>query len=241
MAKTIYWAGDSTVKQNKFVSFPQTGIGQAFERFVRPGVYIENYAQNGRSSKSFIDEGRLDAIQRKIKAGDYLYIQFGHNDEKKQDVTRYTESFGSFQEYLGRYISVARDKEAFPVLITPLYRRKFNDDGRTLKTGSHLDYPDAMKELGARENVPVIDLCSLSFELMEQFGEEATRSWFMHVEPGVYPYCPDGKKDDTHLQYEGAFRFAQIIAEELRKLGSPYSDILMNADDDYEDPSLLID
>lgn len=237
----IFWAGDSTVKQNNYTSFPQTGIGQAFERYVKQSVHIENYAQNGRSTKSFIDEGRLERIDRRIGKGDLLFIQFGHNDEKIQDKARYTTSFGTYQENLLKFINVARSHDAHPLLITPLYRRKFSEDGKTLVEGTHQDYPEAMMALGRRENVPVIDLCTLSKKMIEQYGDETTKHWFMHVPAGVYTYCPEGKKDDTHLQYEGAFRFAGIIAEELKKLRGVYADILIEADSDYEDPALLID
>lgn len=237
----IYWAGDSTVKQNNFTSFPQTGIGQAFERFVKQSIHIENYAQNGRSTKSFIDEGRLERIEKRIGEGDFLFVQFGHNDEKSQDPLRYTTAFGTYQENLLKFINVAREKSAHPVMVTPLYRRLFCEDGKTLVEGTHKDYPDAMIELGKKENVPVIDLCTLSRQLIEQYGDEATKTWFMHVPAGKYEYCPDGKADNTHLQYEGAFRFAAIIADELRKLGGIYADLLIEPDSDYEDPALLID
>lgn len=237
----IYWAGDSTVKQNNYTSFPQTGIGQAFERFVKQSVKIENYAQNGRSTKSFIDEGRLDRIDKKISEGDFLFIQFGHNDEKIQDPTRYTTAYGTYQENLMKFINVARAHKATPVLITPLYRRLFDETGKKLVEGTHGEYPQAMIELGKKENVVVIDLCTISKNLIEEYGDEATRPWFMHVEAGKYDYCPDGKEDNTHLQYEGAFRFATIIAKELEKIGGIYSEFIIEADSDYEDPALLID
>lgn len=241
METKIFWAGDSTVKQNNYISFPQTGIGQAFSLFIKQSVRIENYAQNGRSTKSFIDEGRLDAIDRRIGEGDFLLIQFGHNDEKMQDSSRYTDSFGSYQDNLRKFIETARRHKAYPVLITPLYRRKFNPDGRTLVEGTHRDYPQAMIELGNSENVPVIDLCSKSKALIERYGDEATKGWFMHVAAGIYPHYPDGKEDDTHLQYEGAFRFAEIIADEMKKLGGVYAGIFIDEDSDYEDPAMLID
>lgn len=241
METRIFWAGDSTVKQNNYTSFPQTGIGQAFSLFIKQSIRIENYAQNGRSTKSFIDENRLAAIEKRIGEGDFLFIQFGHNDEKIQDPARYTESYGSYQENLKKFIDVARQHGAHPVLITPLYRRKFNADGKTLVEGTHKDYPQAMIDLGKRENVPVIDLCTASKALIEQYGDEATRKWFMHVEAGIYPHFPEGKEDDTHLQYEGAFRFGKLIAEGLEKLGGIYADLLIEPDSDYEDPALLID
>lgn len=240
MEKKIFWAGDSTVKQNNYTSFPQTGIGQAFGLFVRRNVRIENYAQNGRSTKSFIDEGRLDAIDRKISEGDYLFIQFGHNDPKP-DEARYTDAFGEYQKNLTKFINIARKHKANPVLITPLYRRLFNEDGKTLVANTHLDYPKAMEMLGEALNVPVIDLCSKSKLLIEEAGDEASKEWFIFVPAGKYPKFPDGKEDNTHLRYEGAYRFSMIIANELKKLGGVYEELLIDPNEDTEDPALLID
>lgn len=116
----IFWAGDSTVQTNDYTTYPQSGIGQAFSIYVRREYTVENHARNGRSTKSFIDEGRLDAIERQLSPGDFLFIQFGHNDEKSQDETRYTEPHGSFIDNLGCMIRAAEAHGAYPVLITPL-------------------------------------------------------------------------------------------------------------------------
>jgi len=240
MSVKIFWAGDSTVKQNYFMSFPQTGIGQAYGLYLKRSVKIENFAENGRSTKSFIDEGRLEYIDREIGKGDFLYIQFGHNDEKP-DAERHTESFGSYQDNLRKFVAVARKHEAFPLFITPLYRRLFQEDQKTLKDKTHLDYPDAMIALAEELQVPVIDLCTLSKAKIEEAGYETSKKWFVHVPAGVYPNFPEGKEDNTHLQYEGAYVFAGIIAEEIRKIGGVYADILVNPEDDLEDPALLID
>ena len=124
----IFWAADSTVQTNDFTTYPQTGIGQVFPLFVKNEYQIVNHAKNGRSTKSFMDEGRLKAIEEKIGAGDFLFIQFGHNDEKSQDPARYTEPFSTFMENLEIFINVARKHGAYPVLITPLERRCFVDD-----------------------------------------------------------------------------------------------------------------
>lgn len=240
MAARIFWAGDSTVKQNFYMSFPQTGIGQAYGLYLKKNVKIENYAENGRSTKSFIDEGRLEYIDREIKEGDFLYIQFGHNDEKADEL-RHTDSFGSYQDNLTKFVEVARKHGAYPLFITSLYRRLFNDDKKTLVEGTHQDYPQAMIELGKKLDVPVVDLCSLSKALIEEAGYEETKKWFLHVPAGRYPNFPEGKEDNSHLQYEGAYRFSALIVQEVKKIGGVYASVLVNPNANLEDPSLLID
>jgi len=240
MEKRIFWAGDSTVKQNDYTCFPQTGMGQAFALFIKRNIRIENYAQNGRSTKSFIAEGRLAAIDRKINEGDFLFIQFGHNDEKL-DEARHTDAFTDYQENLIKFIDVAKKNGAKPVLITPLYRRLFNEDGKTLTPNTHLEYPQAMIQLGEKLNVAVIDLCSLSKKIIEEAGDEVTKEWFNYVPAGKYPNFPDGKEDNSHLRYEGAYRFCMIVAEELEQLGDIYKELLLDPNEDSENPELLID
>lgn len=240
MSVKIFWAGDSTVKQNYYMSFPQTGIGQAYGLFLKRSVKIENFAENGRSTKSFIDEGRLEYIDREIRKGDFLYIQFGHNDEKP-DKERHTDSFGSYQDNLRRFVEVARKHEAYPLFITPLYRRQFNEDRKTLRDNVHMDYPDAMIALAKEMDVPVIDLCTLSREKIEEAGYETSKKWYLHVPADIYPNFPNGKEDNSHLQYEGAYVFSGIIAAELAKIGGVYAEVLVDPDADLEDPALLID
>ena len=104
----VFWAGDSTVQYNDITTFPQTGIGQVFHLFLKPEVAVENYAKNGRSTKSFIDESRLSVIYDRISEGDFLFIQFGHNDEKKADPERYTEPFGAYMENLEKFVNAAQ-------------------------------------------------------------------------------------------------------------------------------------
>ncbi len=240
MKPIIYWAGDSTVKQNDITSYPQTGIGQGFSLYIKKGIFIDNRAENGRSSKSFIDEGILDTIAADIKEGDFLFIQFGHNDEKP-DEERHTDPFGSYQENLKTYIKAATDKGAYPVLITSLYRRLFQEDNRTLVPDTHGNYPQAMLAVGKECNVPVIDLCSLSKELIEKSGPEQSKRWFMHLPANRYPNYPEGKNDNSHLTYEGCVVFSGLIAAELRKLGSVYEAILLPSDVEKENPALLVD
>ena len=226
MAARIYYAADSTVAQNTIYSYPQTGIGQALPLYLKKEHIVQNHAINGRSTKSFIDESRLAAIYNDLREGDFLFIQFGHNDEKKEDSTRYCDPFGDYQVNLEKFINVARNRKAHPILITSLYRRLFDENG-VLTEGTHGDYPKAMKQLGERLQVPVIDLCELSRRLLLETGDEDSKKWFMNFPAGLYDNYPDGKTDNTHLRYEGAIKFAGIIAEELKKLGGIYADLLL--------------
>lgn len=222
----VFWAGDSTAQYNDITTFPQTGIGQVFHLFLKPEVAVENYAKNGRSTKSFIDESRLSVIYDRISEGDFLFIQFGHNDEKKADPERYTEPFGAYMENLEKFVNAARDKKAWPVLITPLERRCFVDEHH-LGAGEHGDYVEAVKRTAEKLNVPYIDLYSMSRAEMEKAGAEKTKEWYMHLPEGVYPYHMEGLEDNTHLKYLGAVVYGGCIARGLKELGGIYSDLLV--------------
>lgn len=224
---TIYWAGDSTVQTNDFTTYPQTGIGQVFELFIREGNRVVNYARNGRSSKSFLEEGRLAQIEKRIEPGDFLFIQFGHNDEKQHDETRYTEPFGSFIEYLGKYVLAATEHGAYPVLITPLERRWFQDE-KHLQPGEHGDYVAGMKLAAQKYQVPLVDLNKMSREDLETVGEERSRGWYMFFDAGYYPEHPEESRDNTHLRHDGAVHFAGLIARQLRAFGGVYNDLLLD-------------
>lgn len=220
--KTIYWAGDSTVKQNTILTFPQTGIGQVFHLFVRPDVRIENHAENGRSTKSFLDEGRLAVLYDRIGPGDFLFVQFGHNDEKISDPNRYTDPDGEFADNLERFANAARNKGGLPVFITPLTRRGFREPGAEL---SHGAYAASMRRRAARLGVPLVDLCARSEELVSSLYQESA-AYYMHVPAGKYPRYPDGAADDTHLRYPGAVAFGRLIADGLYALGGEYAALL---------------
>ncbi|MCI8968021.1 MAG: rhamnogalacturonan acetylesterase [Lachnospiraceae bacterium] len=226
-AVRIFWAADSTVQTNDITTYPQTGIGQVFSLYTREGVVLSNHAKNGRSTKSFMDEGRLAVIEGQIGAGDFLFIQFGHNDEKREDPARYTEPFSTFMENLETYINAARKHHAHPVLITPLERRCFVD-ARHLGMGAHSDYVAAMKQTAEKNRVPLVDLYSMSRCALKSAGEPDSRSWYMYFDAGVYKNYPEGKTDNTHLRYEGAVRFAGMIARGLRDLGGIYADLLLD-------------
>lgn len=223
----IFWAGDSTVQTNDITTYPQTGIGQVFSLYLKEGIEVCNHAKNGRSTKSFMDQGRLDGIDRKISEGDFLFIQFGHNDEKSQDASRYTIPGSTFDDNLRIFIETARRHGAHPVLITPLERRCFDENGN-LGPGEHADYVAAVRHVAETEQVPLVDLYSMSREAMQRKGMEGTLEWFMNFEPGLYQNFPEGKKDNTHLRYTGAVTFAGLIAKGLEMCGGIYADLLVD-------------
>ena len=213
MAKILY-AGDSTVKFNKIDSYPQTGMSQALLLYLREGVEMHSFAQNGRSTKSFIAEGRLEAIEREIGPGDVLLVQFGHNDAKKEDPSRYTRPETDFQENLLKFAKVAREHQAHVVFITPIARRLFDEKG-VFRPGSHGAYPAAMKQAAEKAGAPLIDLTSITEEYLAGVGELWSRPLF------VWP------KDNTHLKYEGAVIMAGFLSRERRKLGEPYRSLFI--------------
>ena len=226
---TIFWAGDSTVKQNAIATYPQTGIGQAFHRYVKNmQVQIENYAENGRSTKSFIDEGRLAVIYDRITKGDFLFIQFGHNDEKPEDPTRYADPETDFPANLEKFVNAARNKGAIPVIITPLTRWNRNDPAAKYR---HDDWADSCRRTAQRLGVALVDLTRMSEALVDALGEKARTAYYMNLPAGVYPAYPQGLKDGTHLQPEGALAFAGLIAKGLYELGGEYRVLLC---DEYE-------
>lgn len=220
----IFYAGDSTVKFNKISTYPQTGISQALLLYLKDSVEVKSFARNGRSTKSFLDEGRLALMEKEMKEGDFLFIQFGHNDEK-DDPARHTDPDTTFRENLMRFIASARERGARPVLITPIARRLFDENGVFLP-GSHGAYPEAVRRTGKKAGVPVIDLTSITEKYLSAMGDLASKAYFM------WP------KDNTHLKPEGAVLMAGFLCGELKKLGSPYEDILEERDEQPENVGL---
>lgn len=218
---TIFWASDSTVAKKPITVYPETGIGQMFDRYVKKfDVQIENHAENGRSTKQFLDEGRLIPIYDRMHKGDFLFIQFGHNDEKQADPARYTDPDGEYVENLTRFVNAARNKGATPVFITPLTRRLYREPGM-----SHAAYSRAMKRTAERLNVALIDLEAMSQARVDALGE-AAKAYYMNFPAGEYENYPEGKTDNTHLRPEGALAFGALIARGLRDLGGEYAALL---------------
>ncbi|MFB5269611.1 rhamnogalacturonan acetylesterase [Paenibacillus enshidis] len=212
---TLFLAGDSTVTDQPASGYPYAGWGQMLPALFKHDVCVDNHAVSGRSSRSFIEEGRLDALLTRMKAGNFLLIQFGHNDEKA-DPQRGTDAHTTYKEYLRRYIDAARAVQAQPVLITPVQRRYFDEEGRLLDT--HGEYISAVRELAVECGVPLIDLAEKTRILLETVGPEGSKELFMWTLPGEYLNFPAGTEDNTHFQETGAARIAELVVEAVREL-----------------------
>ncbi|WP_411350219.1 rhamnogalacturonan acetylesterase [Paenibacillus sp. WLX2291] len=208
-------AGDSTVTDQPADGYPYAGWGQLLPERFKHDVCVDNHAISGRSSKSFVDEGRLETIRQQLRAGDYLFIPFGHNDAKT-DAARHTDPFTTYKQQLTEYIVTAREKEAHPVLLTPIHRRYFTEDGQLEDT--HGDYVLAVRELAAEQQVPLIDLAAKTAMVWEQLGPEQSKALFVWLYPGEYMNFPSGVQDNTHLQEQGARQIAGLVIEGIREL-----------------------
>lgn len=206
-AFTIHTIGDSTMaEKNLQKAGPERGWGMMFQNFLDEGVTVINYAQNGRSTKSFRDMGLWDKVEANLKPGDYLFIQFGHNDSKKDDPARYAAAFGAYQDNLRFFIKTAREKGAKPVLLTPIARRHFKNG--VLDRNHHGDYPAAMKQVAEEENVPLLDMTTATLDWLESLGDEGSKPYFM---------ISTGKNDNTHTIACGARKVTELVCEKIRE------------------------
>ncbi len=207
---TVFTIGDSTMANKKAEVAPETGWCQVFSEFVDQSVVIKNRAVNGRSTKSFITEGRWKAVLDSLKTGDYVFIQFGHNDQKIQDSTRYTEPFTTYRKNLERFVRETREKGATPILFTSIVRRKFENG---FLTDTHGNYPLVVRLVAAEMNVSMVDLQLLTAGAVTALGDEASKEIYLWTLPTVK--FPEGRKDDTHLKVEGARLIAKLAAQQL--------------------------
>ncbi len=210
----VYMVGDSTMSNKKAEVYPETGWGQVFDQFFNEQVTVHNHAVNGRSTKSFITEGRWQVVLDSLKSGDYVFIQFGHNDQKDQDSTRYTDPYGTYSQNLEKYVQESREKGATPILLTSIVRRKFDESGQLVDT--HGEYPEAMRQVAQRMDVPLIDLQQLTAALVQELGDEPSKELYLWTEPTER--YPEGRQDDTHLRVAGALTVAELVAVELTGL-----------------------
>ncbi|HNX55409.1 MAG TPA: rhamnogalacturonan acetylesterase, partial [Prolixibacteraceae bacterium] len=207
---TVWTIGDSTMANKKEEVAPETGWCQAFPNFVSDKVEIKNRAMNGRSSKSFITEGRWKWVLDSLKPGDYVFIQFGHNDEKNQDSTRYTEPFTLYRKNLERFVRETREKGATPVLFTSIVRRKFENG---MLSDTHGNYPVVTRIVANEMKVPLVDLQLLTAGAVTALGDELSKQVYLWTQPNTK--FPEGRKDDTHLSVEGANLVAKLAAQQL--------------------------
>jgi lysophospholipase L1-like esterase len=209
----IFLAGDSTMSIKAEKNFPETGWGMPFIHFWNENLMVVNKAKNGRSTKTFLSEGLWKQIMDEATAGDYVFIQFGHNDEVKSKVNSYTTP-EEFTSNLRKYIGDAREKKMIPVLMTPVARRKFDAAGKIEQT--HQEYSALVLKVAAEEKLLFIDLDAQSMQLYQQFGVENSKLLFCQLKPGEHPNYPDGKDDNTHFNELGARLIAQLVLKEIR-------------------------
>jgi lysophospholipase L1-like esterase len=217
---TLWLIGDSTMADKQVKAYPEAGWGMPFRYFFDSSIKVDNRAKNGRSTKTFLAEGLWKPVMDEMKTGDYVFIQFGHNDEVKTK-----KSYSTPQEFtanLERYISETRSRKAIPVLLTPVARRRFDSTGQLVST--HEEYSELVRRVAREQDVPLIDLDRKSQELLKEMGFERSKYLFVWLEPGEHPNYPSGAKDDTHFNELGARKMAQIVLASIRELKLPLAD-----------------
>jgi lysophospholipase L1-like esterase len=216
---TVYLAGDSTMAPKLAEKRPETGWGEAFQPCFDPAtVRVENRAKNGRSTRTFIEEGLWRAITDSLHPGDYVFIQFGHNDESKQKVDRYTPP-EAYRANLTRFVDDVRARGATPVLLTPLMRRSFDSAGHV--RDSHGEYPDLVRAVAAERGVALLDVHHESAAVLERYGPDSSRALFLQVERGESPNYPEGVHDNTHFSPRGAIVMAGLAIDAMRRMHLP--------------------
>jgi lysophospholipase L1-like esterase len=211
-ATTIFLAGNSTVVDQD--REPWAAWGQMFPRFLIPSkVAVANYAESGETLKAFKGERRLEKIGSMAKPGDYLFIEFAHNDQKEG--SSHLDPFTTYKQTLKEWIAEARTREIIPVLVTSMHRRNFDSSGHIINTLS--DYPEAMRQTAKEENVALIDLNAMSKTLYEAWGDAASIKAFVHYPANTFPNQKEELKDNTHFNPYGAYELAECIVSSIRK------------------------
>jgi lysophospholipase L1-like esterase len=212
---TIYIAGDSTAARKLPEKRPETGWGEMLQQhFDEKKVVVDDRAQNGRSTKTFISEGRWQAIVDVLQPGDLVFVEFGHNDESKEKGERYTPP-EDFRTNLTRFVVDVRSKKGIIVLMTPVARRKFDKGGKLIDT--HGEYPDIVRSVAAKEKVPLIDMLKKTSALLTSYGPDKSRTLFLQLKAGENPNYPNGIEDNTHSNPLGAEENAKLVVEGIRE------------------------
>ena len=206
----VFLIGDSTMADKLQADFPETGWGMPFSHLFNEAVEVQNHAYNGRSTKSFRTEGRWKKVFQQIKKGDYVLIQFGHNDAKASDTSRYAAAQTDFRENLTRYVAETRSKGGIPILLTPTQRRKFDSTG--VFVDQHADYPAVVREVAIREKVLLIDIEKESKKYIRSEGPEGAKKMFLHYPVGIFKKFMKGVADDTHFSPFGAMKISDMVA-----------------------------
>lgn len=212
---TIFLAGDSTMSIKADNKRPETGWGMPFASFFNNEVIVDNRAANGRSTRTFIAEGKWSKLINDLKEGDYVMIQFGHNDQSKEKEDRYT-SPQDFKINLEKFVTEVKAKNATPILLTPIARRRFDEQGNFYDV--HGEYPQIVRTVAKEQQVVLIDLHAKTIEAITKLGKDASTTWFLHLKAGENNNYPNGVTDNTHLNEEGALQVALMVKQSLKEL-----------------------
>jgi lysophospholipase L1-like esterase len=215
--------GDSTMANKSVKAAPETGWGMVMNEFVTENVTVHNHAMNGRSSKSFLDEGRWKAVYDSIQPGDYVIIQFGHNDEKPAEKL-HTDAATTYKQLLKKYIDETRAKGANPIICSSIVRRHFDAKGNLKDT--HGAYINAAREITLETKTPYVDMEAKTRKLVSELGTEKSKSLYLFCKPGEYPNRKNGVQDSTHLNGVGARKVAGLFVKEVKKQKLPLKGLL---------------
>lgn len=224
----VFMAGDSTMSIKDLKDYPETGWGMPFATFFNEvQVNVLNFAKNGRSTRTFIAEGLWQQIESNVRSGDYVIIQFAHNDQSESKKDRYT-SPEQFINNIKMMINVATSKQAKVILMTPISRRHFNQEGQLKWTHP---YAELLRKIAVNyPELTFIDMEKLTHEHIVELGEQNSALRFMHIKPELHPNYPFGVKDNTHLNQLGAREVAQIVLNELKRQKHPLVEHVRTAD-----------
>ena len=215
----LHLVGDSTMSDKPNVAYPERGWGQLLSQFLTPQLTVVNHAANGRSTRRFLNEGRWQLLLSELGKGDYVLIQFGHNDSKQSDPARYAAPDTDYQSLLKKFISDVRERGATPMLASSVCRRNFADDGSLKRDLA--DYAKAAAKVAAESEVSFFDLQQHSCGLWQQLGKAAAQPYFIQIPAGLYAKFPQGTVDNTHLSVQGASKMAQFFVRDLKAQQHP--------------------
>lgn len=225
----LHLVGDSTMSDKPNLAYPERGWGQLLPQFLMPQLTVVNHAANGRSTRRFLTEGRWQLLLSELGKGDYVLIQFGHNDSKESDPARYAAADSDYQTFLKQFIADVRERGATPMLASSICRRNFAEDGSLKRDLT--DYANAAAKVAKAAKISFFDLQQLSCDFWQQQGKDNSQPYFIQVPAGLYQKFPDGKTDNTHLTLQGASKIAQFFVRDLKQQQHPlaayiYRDLL---------------
>ncbi|BFT29963.1 hypothetical protein D210916BOD24_11390 [Alteromonas sp. D210916BOD_24] len=218
---TLHLVGDSTMSDKPMLSYPERGWGQLLPEFLLPTLKVKNHAANGRSTKRFADEGRWQVLLSELSQGDFVVIQFGHNDQKQSDPVRYADAEEAYPRYLDSFITDVNAKGAHVLIASSICRRHFDEQGQLKRTLT--DYALAARKVAEKNAVPFVPMNNVTCEFLETIGEKKSNDYFIKVPADLYARYPQGKTDNTHLNVVGAAKVAQLFVREIVTSGHPLS------------------